>query len=160
MHFAPVIIVVCYWNHYLDVSGWSYTIRYNILANYTVGLWIICNDFLTLWLASWCSIYWTMNWRLWWHHLHDGASFSKLTSLMEHFPSNFMLNISVSLLQVMFKHKGWILKQNNTWVTSSILLGLSTNVTSALTYHKQTLCDWQWSLLPQRNKNGQRFPVP
>ena len=32
--------------------------------------------------------------------LCDGSSFGNLTNLMEHFPLKFMLNISVSLLQV------------------------------------------------------------
>ena len=34
--------------------------------------------------------------------LRDGSSFSKVTSLMEHLLLKFVLNISVSLLRVMF----------------------------------------------------------
>ena len=38
--------------------------------------------------------------------LCDGSSFSKLASLIEHFPSKFRLKISFSLLLVIFKHEG------------------------------------------------------
>ena len=37
---------------------------------------------------------------------YDGSHFAKLTSVIEHLSSKFMLNMSFLLLPVMFKHKG------------------------------------------------------
>ena len=63
--------------------------------------------FFDLWLASdWTpgelrfdDLLWHVAWRIY------------VVSVMEHLPLKFMLNISISLLQVMFQHKGQSLKQ-------------------------------------------------
>ena len=57
---APVIIVVCFWIHYLYENGWSFRNRDDILTKSTIVLWIIW--FLCFMVSKRRPIYWNSRW--------------------------------------------------------------------------------------------------
>ena len=111
---VPVKIRVCCWTHYLSVNGWSSDMIYWQSPLLFCGLF----DFFAVSVVSkrcltgyrWTAIWWPLVTRC----------VTVLDSQVNICLWLFMLNISASLLLVMFKHKGQYFK-TNTSVTSSIL---------------------------------------